>query len=66
MEWIQATEDNMPEKNTSVLVTTEGGEWVGLAWRTANGFNGLWEDAFAIGLDHITHWMPLPPPPDKG
>ena len=56
-EWI-SVEDRLPEKNTSVLVSTDNG----IVFQCLYAYDGwdLWEGNEV----NITHWMPLPEPPN--
>ena len=55
-EWI-SVKDKMPEKNTSVLASTDNG----IVFQCLYAYDGwdLWEGNEV----NITHWMPLPQPP---
>ena len=59
-EWIKCS-DRMPEDMADVLVT-DGWEvkimwWDGAKWDS-------WATRFAIDSDGVTHWVPLPDPPN--
>lgn len=63
MKWI-SIKDKLPEKDSLVLITD--GERVTIAeWYQEQGW-GLAREDKAIGIfaDTITHWMPLPAPPN--
>jgi len=76
-EWISVN-DRLPEMSTLVaLLSTfthlntgdEGFEcnWAGAGWLYPHGHN-YWHvigEIRAIRLDSVTHWMPLPPPPEE-
>ena len=63
-EWIPVTE-RLPEKGQEVLVFDTRENWTGFAWLrpdetwTALGFD------FPFDLGEVTHWMPLPEPPEE-
>ena len=63
-EWIPVTE-RLPEKGQEVLVFDTRENWTGFAWLrpdetwTALGFD------FPFDLGEVTHWMPLPQPPEE-
>lgn len=54
--WI-SVEDRLPEKNTSVLVSTDNG----IVFQCLYAYDG-W-DLWVRNAVNITHWMPLPEPP---
>lgn len=56
--WIPVSE-RLPEEGISVLAWGHMNE-PGIAWRR----EGMWEDVEEIWLTGITHWMPLPHPPE--
>ena len=61
--WISVKE-RMPEDYVNVLIamTDVAGTFVAVAWRENNGWNdgeGGWPD------ENVTHWMPLPEPPEE-
>lgn len=57
-EWIPVTE-RLPEKNTSVLVSTDNG----IVFQCLYAYDGwdLWEGNEV----NITHWQPMPQPPKE-
>lgn len=62
-EWIKCS-DRLPEANKAVLAFRLGAI-VGFYMKP----DGLWyQDGFCIkqhnGFDDVTHWMPLPAPPE--
>ena len=63
-EWISVTE-RLPEKGQEVLVFDTRENWTGFAWLrpdetwTALGFD------FPFDLGEVTHWMPMPNPPEE-
>lgn len=62
MDWI-SVEDELPEEFRPVLVQLEGND----PFYCVARFNKRWEllyDGCMISQP-ITHWMPLPEPPDK-
>ena len=59
--WIACSEQ-MPEPDTSVLVTNGTGVSSG---RFESLIKRFWADHFPVCFSAITHWMPLPPPPAK-
>jgi hypothetical protein len=65
-EWI-SVEDRLPEHKERVLgywAALEDGAYEGIeiSWR-AN--SNIWTSYFVPGFSEITHWMPLPEPPEK-
>ena len=54
--WIDA-KDRLPEENTPVLVWDKDAVDIGFIR------DGRWRD-FSEVFRHVTHWMPLPEPPD--
>ena len=61
-EWIKCSE-RMPEKLDDVLVSD--GDNVEVMWRDCDGFWDCWAPRNSnIDIDDVTHWMPLPEPPE--
>lgn len=58
-EWIKCS-DRMPSMESAVLVLHSCGE-VWCAVRTSHG----WDDGIYDAAQDVTHWMPLPPPPEE-
>lgn len=62
-EWV-SVEDRLPENNNNVLIyANKTGEKIEVAFyddedKEWAGLNSFW-------LPYITHWMPLPSPPNK-
>ena len=58
MEWINA-KDKMPKKEVEVLVYTDGHV-------THGSYSEIWKTfvAHAHEVPRVTHWMPLPEPPN--
>ena len=61
--WISVKE-RMPEDYVNVLIamTDVAGTFVAVAWRENNGWNdgeGGWPE------ENVTHWMPVPEPPEE-
>ena len=78
MKWI-SVEDRLPEKNKKVLIWIEGySAHSGMHW-TRKGYwlcpwhGDRWAEAFMdkacehldMGFAEVTHWMPLPEPPEE-
>jgi len=62
--WVKV-EDGLPEVEETVIIALGSNiDGVGVAWmiHRENG-DRIWCDAFADGLQGITHWQPLPTPP---
>ena len=58
-EWVRV-ENCLPEDGDFVLVLDLAG-----AYHLADYFAGMWcETTEGLELDAITHWMPLPEPPE--
>jgi hypothetical protein len=69
-EWV-SVEDRLPENNVIVMVSCEHGVTMATLQKFENG-NYLWWAVINIGTyedstnaDYVTHWMPLPTPPNK-
>lgn len=63
MNWIKCSE-KMPEIGVSVLAVWNRGVQV----LFVHSMTGMWDDGdywSCIGLDEVTHWMPLPQPPEE-
>ncbi len=60
MNWIN-TKDRLPGDPTEVLALN--GREVLVASRSE--YNGIWYDINAEEVSGVTHWMPLPEPPDE-
>ncbi|MFP2192389.1 dATP/dGTP pyrophosphohydrolase domain-containing protein [Escherichia marmotae] len=61
--WISCSE-RMPEGYADVLVTD--GEHVDVKWWDESGYWDSWTELNSdIFADEITHWMPLPEPPEQ-
>lgn len=56
-EWI-SVENALPLSGLEVL--TYGAEGMHCAME-----NGMWYTQGALKLKRVTHWMPLPPPPEQ-
>lgn len=56
-EWI-SVRDRLPEENGDYLVALDDG-YIGVTWYSADEGFDLWADA-----GEVTHWMPLPEPPE--
>ena len=63
--WI-SVEDRLPEDNVEVMVNRkDNGFW----WGVISKANGLFFVRFGndwMDVSDVTHWMPLPEPPDEG
>lgn len=60
-EWIKCDEQ-MPEPQVKVLAFTAYGVWVAFYSKKYDCWDdGDWNDS----LDSVTHWMPLPEPPEE-
>ena len=60
-KWI-SVEEKLPKKNGSYIGATSKGAVYSASFR----FNGLGEGRFSTpGVVRITHWMPLPEPPEE-
>jgi len=64
-KWI-SVENRLPEFGKSILVYNKGVEHssVRMAFMTSRGFYDAYECGCGIKLDNVTHWMPLPKPPE--
>ena len=64
--WIPVTE-RLPEDDTDILVYCVDGEESRIV--AVNYANGVWFDCIfntVMVVKNITHWMPLPKPPQEG
>ena len=59
IKWI-SVKDRLPERFNRVLVCRENG-------KVEQGFRdvGDWWKIYGTRTKHITHWMPLPEPPEE-
>lgn len=72
MKWI-SVEDQLPEVSHdyeySDIVMVCDDSQIGLARRFDYNKEGSWSECYYIGTDvnynRITHWMPLPEPPEE-
>jgi hypothetical protein len=66
-KWISVTE-RLPEKDATVLVYCRGGIWEMIGIYSYEGENE-WRDFLGYYCsevtDKMTHWMPLPEPPER-
>ena len=58
-QWIPVT-DRLPDHRTTCLIVDDGVVVVG--WRN---LIGEWYDVAGDRLKYVTHWMPLPEPPES-
>lgn len=58
-KWIPVTE-RLPDHRTTCLIADDGSVVVG--WRN---LVGEWYDVTGDRLKYVTHWMPLPEPPES-
>lgn len=65
MEWI-SVEDKLPEYGNAVLVYTSSGICIAhICGKTITGDKPTWiETNGDYDFWNVTHWMPLPEPPD--
>ncbi len=64
MNWIDV-KHAMPEKATGVLISRKGVVFYAF-WDDVISDSGDWYDMQnCIVLEDVTHWMPLPQPPEK-
>ena len=61
--WI-SVEDRLPKRQENVLVASKHG-FVCIASLTNNHSNNKFYDGDSLAINSITHWMPLPEPPNK-
>lgn len=57
--WV-SVKDGLPEEFVPVIVCRESGK-VEPGCRDVNG----WWKVYGTRTKHVTHWMPLPEPPEK-
>ena len=61
-----STRERLPELGQWVLFWLDNDGWLMGEWHKAIGQPTPWfgtEEGIAFGLDRVTFWMPLPPPP---
>lgn len=68
MTWI-SVKDRLPERGVIILISYKSGNFTGEFARreTTIGIYGpgvFYESSRLEVLDHVTHWMPLPDPPE--
>jgi len=63
-EWI-SVKDRLPEYDTKFLVYFESGNMSVKWWWAMEWDRWLYHVEKNVGPDKITHWMPLPNPPDN-
>lgn len=61
MKWIDINEE-LPEDGPDILIHTDEGH-IHLASKNDNQF--YYDSEFSEDIENITHWMPLPNPPEK-
>ena len=65
--WI-SVKDKLPEYKNNIILYAPGysGRPVRMGWLDKTDENGHnWRDAQGFGILSVTHWMPLPEPPEK-
>jgi hypothetical protein len=62
-EWI-SVKDRPPENRERVLAFLEGGSQYLAVFREGKVLNGFFVYGIGTGLTLVTHWMPLPEPPE--
>ena len=64
MEWISTKDER--EQITQETVLIKAAEGVVEAWFDIDTFEWVcFDDKFTLTPDEVTHWMPLPEPPNK-
>ena len=70
MTWIKCS-SRMPEDDDSVLVYSRKFETFSIAFHMGKnrvmkeGWYVIEENGYAGNIRHVTHWMPLPEPPEE-
>ena len=66
-EWI-SVDDRLPDYFTSVLVWCPGNKCIYAAYRNARQEWYTFDDTIAghVVVNMVTHWMPMPQPPEEG
>ena len=59
MKWI-SVKDRLPEHEVSVLIYSRDMIWLGYLC----GLDDCWEAIGGLQIDSVTHWAPLPDPPE--
>lgn len=67
MKWTNV-KDALPPDDALYIVHAPSGDpdrpMIHIAWYNPNGFG--WSMLPQVWIDALTHWMPLPKPPEKG
>ena len=66
-EWVRA-KDRLPNIDQKVLVYDAGDETEIHVYHFREDLDGLyWDDegGWAVDFENVTHWMPLPEPPER-
>lgn len=61
--WIPVSE-RLPKQGYQFVLVAQNGASVIMAQFNEGFFYALGEDAWDFKLRHVTHWMPMPEPPE--
>lgn len=62
-EWIKCS-DEMPEENSKVIAFTAYGEMIFDMHYKWEKYDNEWMSEYTLWRGRVTHWMPLPEPPE--
>lgn len=64
-EWI-SVKDRLPELGIPVAILLDGNYMLpDIAYRSSKIRGNPWCSRYAVRVDSVTHWMPLPEPPKE-
>lgn len=63
MEWI-SVKDRLPQKYSNVLIYTSFGYVTNGMWVPYKNIF-VYDRGYELEKDEVTHWMPLPEPPEE-
>ena len=63
-EWI-SVDDRLPDPDFDFVLAFAGGAMSTIGYTLSNGFYEVHPIKTQLLIECITHWMPLPPPPEQ-